>query len=164
MDNLLGAIFALVSSFSTPNLTGLQPEPDPIVLELREFLGNKKSPLPADVLVEYPNWQMVVALSAAESGYGRKLAGDYNAWGIKDFRAGSANFRGYRDFSSWKESIAYTSELLFKYDKEDGSPEPKAMVAKWKYIRPFGHWLGNVNYSLNDIQENVIAAATSHQG
>lgn len=159
----MGAVFALVSSFTTPAITEKQPEPNPIVLELRDFLADKKSPMPAEVLFKYPNWQMIVAVSAAESGYGRKLAGDFNAWGIKDFRAGSKNYRGYRDFSSWEESIAYTSELLFKYD-EDGSPEPKAMVARWKYIRPFHGWLGNVNYSLNDIQENVIAVAVGKQG
>jgi hypothetical protein len=161
MDNLLGAIFALVSSFATPNFMVTQPAPDPIVLELREFLAEKKSPMPAEVLVKYPNWQMIVAVSAAESGYGRNMAGDFNAWGLKDFRSGSKHYRGYRDFASWEESIAYTSELLFKYDEEDGSPEPKAMVAKWKYLRPFGGWLGNVHYSLNDIQKNVIAAANS---
>ncbi len=158
MDNLLGAIFALISSVSTP-IYQPQPAVDPIVVELQGFLAEKKSPIPAEALVKYPNWQMIVALSAAESGYGRNLAGEYNAWGIKDFRISSKNFRGYRDFASWDESIAYTSKLLFKYDKEDGSPEPKAMVARWKYIRPFGGWLGNVNYSLNDIQENVIAIA-----
>ncbi len=159
MDNLLGAIFALISSVSNP-IYQPQPAVDPIVLELQDFLAEKKSPMPAEVLVKYPNWQMIVALSAAESGYGKKLAGDYNAWGIKDFRVASKHYRGYRDFVSWDESIAYTSELLFKYD-ESGSPEPKAMVARWKYIRPFGGWLGNVNYSLNDIQENVIAVAKS---
>lgn len=164
MDNLMGAVFALVSSFSTPAFQAKPPEPDPIVLELREFLAAKKSPMPAEVLYQYPNWQMIVALSAAESGYGRKLAGDYNAWGIKDFRAGSKNYRGYRDFESWDAAIQYTSDLLFKYDAEDGSPEPKAMVARWKYIRPFGHWLGNVNYSLNDIQENVIAVVQQKVG
>ncbi len=157
MDNLLGAIFALISSVSNP-IYQPQPAVDPIVLELREFLVEKKSPLPAETLMKYPNWQMIVALSAAESGYGKKLAGDYNAWGIKDFRVSSKNFRGYRNFASWEESIAYTSELLFKYD-ETGSPKPAAMVARWKYIRPFNHWIGNVNYSLNDIQENVIAVA-----
>lgn len=162
MDNLLGAIFALISSVSTP-IYQPQPAVDPIVLELQGFLAEKKSPMPASTLVKYPNWQMIVALSAAESGYGKRLAGEYNAWGIKDFRIGSKDFRGYRNFESWEESIAYTSQLLFKYD-ETGSPKPAAMVARWKYIRPYGHWLGNVNYSLNDIQENVIAAANQKMG
>jgi hypothetical protein len=159
----MGAVFALVSSFSTPVLEAIQPEPDPIVLELQEFLDEKKSPMPAEVLVKYPNWQMIVAVAAAESGYGRRLAGDYNAWGIKDFRSGSKNYRGYRDFADWEESIKYASELLFKYD-ETGSPKPSAMVVRWKAVRPFHGWLGNVNYSLNDIQENVIAAVQQKVG
>ena len=107
---------------------------------------------------------MIVAVSAAESGYGKHLANDYNAWGIKDFRINSSNFRGYRAFADWEEAIAYASELLFKYDETDGSPEPNAMVARWKVVRPFHGWLGNVNYSLGDLQNNVIAVVNPTQG
>lgn len=155
MNNFMGAIFALIAvvSASTPVP---EAKPDPLTVELQNFLTEKGSPLPAEVLVEYPNWQMIVAVSAAESGYGKHLAGDFNAWGIKDFRAGSPNFRGYRDFADWEEAIAYTSELLFKYD-ETGSPKPKAMVMRWKAVRPFSGWLNNVHYSLGDIQQNVLA-------
>lgn len=159
----MGAIFALVAVVSA-SIPAPQPEPDPLTVELQHFLDSKGSPLPAAVLVKYSNWQMIVAVSAAESGYGKHVAGDFNAWGIKDFRSGSNHYRGYRDFSSWDESIAYTSDLLFKYDAEDGLPEPKVMVHQWKAVRPFNGWLGNVNYSLNDIQTNVIAALPEKQG
>jgi len=156
MNNLLGAIIALVSVFSA-SVAPLPTQPDPLTVALQSFLDEKGSPMPAVELVKYSNWPMIVAVSCAESGYGKYVAGENNAWGIKDFRAGSVNYRGYRDFTDWAESIKYTSELLYKYDAEDGSPEPKAMVRRWKYIAPFGGWLGTVNYSLHDIQDNVIA-------
>lgn len=159
----MGAIFALIAVVSA-SIPAPQAKPDPLTLELQTFLESKGSPMPAAVLTKYDNWQMIVAISAAESGYGKKLAGDYNAWGIKDFRTDSPNFRGYRNFASWDESIDYTANLLYKYDEDDGSPEPKAMVARWKTLRPFGGWLGNVNYSLHDIQENVIAVVEQQVG
>ncbi len=132
---------------------------DPRLAPLEQFLESKGSPIPAVELLRYDNWRMVVALSCAESGYGKKLGGAYNAWGIKDYRAGSAKFGRTRDFESWGQSIAYTSELLYKYDPEDGEPSPQGMVRAWKYVRPYGHWINNVAYSLNDIQENVVVAA-----
>jgi len=163
MNNFMGAIFALITVVSA-SIPAPQAQPDPLTLELNNFLAEKGSPMPAEVLVQYSNWPMIVAISAAESGYGKHLSAAYNAWGIKDFRADSSNYRGYRDFADWEEAIAYASELLFKYDEEDGSPEPKAMVRRWKAVRPFSGWLGNVHYSLNDIQENVIAVVNPSQG
>jgi len=131
------------------------PITDPATLALQNFLAEKSSPMPAEVLIEYPNWEMIVALSAAESGYGKHLGGTYNAWGIKDYQSGSKKYGGTRDFASWEESIKYTSELLFKYDSKDGKPDPKAMVATWKYVKPYGHWVNNVAYSLYDINQHM---------
>ncbi|MDD5605899.1 MAG: hypothetical protein PHR51_01025 [Patescibacteria group bacterium] len=118
-------------------------------------MESKNSPIPAEELTKYDNWKMIVALSAAESGYGKHLGGECNAWGIKDFRAGSANYGRTRDFESWAESIKYTSELLYKYEPETGMPTPEGMVAAWKYVLPYGHWLANVNYSLYDIDQHI---------
>ncbi|MFH0905208.1 MAG: hypothetical protein V1826_00590 [bacterium] len=135
-----------------------QPE-DPAVLELRAFLASKNSPMPAEELMKYPNWSAIVAISAAESGYGKFRAGDNNAWGIKDFRSGSPKFGRTRDFESWAASIQYTSELLFKYDPVDGMPDPKQMAPTWKSVRPYHNWIGNVSYALKDISQNVTLAA-----
>jgi len=156
MNNFMGAIIALISVVSA-SVSVLPPQPDPLTVELQTFLDSKGSPMPAATLVKYDNWPMVLAVSCAESGYGKNLGGTYNAWGIKDYRAGSPKYGRTRDFTSWEESIAYTSDLLYKYDPENGSPKPGAMVASWKYVRPFAHWLGNVNYALKDINENVVA-------
>ena len=93
---------------------------DPRLAPLEQFLEEKGSPLPAAELLKYNNWRMIVALSCAESGYGKNMAGTFNAWGIKDFQVGSPKYNGTRDFASWEESIKYTSNLLYKYDEVDG--------------------------------------------
>lgn len=154
MDGFLGSLFGLITTIivsTTPTVAI-----DPALLKLDDFLQNKRSPLPAVELIQYPNWPVIVALSAAESGYGKHLAGDYNAWGIKDFRSGSYNFGGTRDFVSWEESIKFTSELLYKYD-EDGTPKPSEMVHRWKAVMPYRHWVNNVSYSLWDIEKKVLS-------
>ncbi|MBU1092350.1 glucosaminidase domain-containing protein [Patescibacteria group bacterium] len=135
------------------------PENQPYLANLQTFLEDRRSPLPTGELLKYSNWEMMVALSNAESGYGKHCAGDYNAWGIKDFRKGSDNFGGTRDFTSWAESVEYTSKLLYKYDAMDGEPTPASMVAKWKYVKPYDHWIRNVQYALNGIDNKVIKPA-----
>ncbi len=125
--------------------------------KVETFLAEKRSPLPAGELLKYTNWEMIVALSNAESGYGKHLGGDFNAWGIKDFRKGSANFGKTRNFVSWAESIEYASKLLYKYDKVDGEPTAVGMVARWKYVLPYGHWINNVNYALADLDKHISA-------
>lgn len=155
MSSFIGGLVAL---FVSVTLTLAPTQESSELIALRSFLGEKNSPLPAEVLVRYPNWKMVVALACAESGYGKKLAGEYNAWGIKDYRNGSTRFGKTRDFESWEESIAYTSELLYKYDPEDGEPTPWGMVRSWKYVYPYTHWVNNVAYSLHDIEQNVLVA------
>ena len=162
MDSMITLLvpFIISASMQTNLLAdGLKilPENRAILPKVQTFLGEKKSPIPASELLKYPNWEMIVALSNAESGYGKKCAGDYNAWGIKDFRKGSANYGKTRDFTSWAESIEYTSELLYKYDKEDGEPTATGMVARWKYVRPYEHWIGNVNYALADLEAHIQA-------
>ncbi|OGB74063.1 hypothetical protein A2V68_02415 [candidate division Kazan bacterium RBG_13_50_9] len=133
------------------------PAVDPMALaSLSNFLVGRNSPLPAEELLKYDNWEMIVALSCAESGYGTKLGGEYNAWGIKDYQLGSSKFGRTRDFGSWAESIEFTSELLYKYDPEDGEPAPRGMVRSWKSVRPYEHWIGNVEYALRDIRANVL--------
>jgi hypothetical protein len=87
------------------------------------------------------------------------MAGTFNAWGIKDFTPGSPKFDKTRDFASWKESIGYTSALLYKYDPEDGEPRAKDMVYNWKYVLPYDHWIGNVDYSLWEIGQILPATA-----
>lgn len=135
------------------------PENRPYLANLQTYLEEKHSPIPAEELLKYSNWEMIVALSNAESGYGKHCAGDCNAWGIKDFRKGSDNFGGTRNFTSWSESVQYTSELLYKYDADDGEPTPAGMVAKWKYVKPYDHWIRNVQYALNGINQQVIKPA-----
>lgn len=130
---------------------------DPRLAPLEQFLETKGSPLPAAELLRYDNWRMVVALSCAESGYGKNMAGSFNAWGIKDFQPGSPKYNGTRDFASWEESIKYTSELLYKYDEIDGEPKAKEMVYNWKYVRPYDHWIGNVNYALWEMDQTLPA-------
>lgn len=156
MNSFFGGLIALFTSV-TLTLAPTQQE-SPELMALRSFLGEKKSPIPAEVLMEYPNWKTVLALSCAESGYGNHLAGTYNAWGIKDFQLGSSRYGGTRDFASWDESIKYVSDLLYKYDPANGTPSPKVMVATWKYVRPYAHWINNVAYSLYDIEQNVQVA------
>lgn len=155
MGNFLGGLAAL---FASVTLTLAPAQESQELVQLRSFLSEKNSPLPAEVLVEYPNWRTIVALSCAESGYGTRLGGTYNAWGIKDYRAGSVRFGKTRNFESWEESIVYTSELLYKYDPEDGEPSPWGMVRSWKYVYPYTHWVNNVAYSLYDIEQNVLVA------
>lgn len=157
MNGLLGALVALFAS-TILGLHAPAPAEDPAILALRNFLVEKGSPIPAEELVKYSNWKMIVALSAAESGYGKYMAGTYNAWGIKDFQSGSPKYGGTRDFASWEESIKFTSELLFKYEPEQGMPKPGVMVATWKYVQPYGHWVNNVAYSLYDIEQNIAVA------
>jgi hypothetical protein len=128
---------------------------DPRLAPLEQFLAEKGSPLPARELLKYDNWRMIMALSCAESGYGKNMAGTFNAWGIKDYQPGSPKYNGTRDFASWKESLAFVSDLLYKYDTVDGEPRPQDMVYNWKYVWPYNHWIGNVNYSLWDIGQNV---------
>lgn len=130
--------------------------PDPILVKLDSFLEEKQSPIPAVEVIQYDNWKMIIALSSAESGYGKYMAGDFNAWGIKDFQSGSLKYGRTRDFVSWEESIGYTSELLYQYDPQDGMPSPRGMVRSWKYVLPYEHWINNVQYSLNDIEREVL--------
>jgi len=129
---------------------------DPRLAPLEQFLAEKDSPMPADEILKYDNWRMIVAVSCAESGYGKNMAGAFNAWGIKDFRSGSPKYDGTRDFGSWEESIKYTSELLYKYDEVDGEPLAREMVYNWK-VRPYNNWIGNVNYALWDIDQTLPA-------
>jgi hypothetical protein len=153
MQIIWGAAFALIAYLSVGGQGGVTQ--NPATLELQTFLEEKGSSMPAEELIKYPNWKMIVALSAAESGYGKHLGGEYNSWGIKDFRSGSAKFGKTRDFESWEESIAYTSNLLYKYEPENGMPTAVGMVSTWKYVKPYGHWINNVNYSLYDIDQHI---------
>ncbi len=155
MSNFIGGLVAL---FASVTLTLAPVQESQELIQLRSFLDGKGSPLPAEVLIQYPNWKTIAALACAESGYGKNLAGEYNAWGIKDYRVGSAKFGKTRNFESWEESIAYTSELLYKYDPEDGEPSPWGMVRSWKYVYPYTHWVNNVSYALYDIEQNVLVA------
>lgn len=123
--------------------------------QMQDFLKEKNSPIPACELIKYDNWQMILALSAAESTYGQNLAGTFNAWGIKDFRLISDNFRGTRNFESWERSIDYVSNLLYEYDPINGMPEARTMVERWKYVLPYQHWINNVEYSLLDIKQKI---------
>lgn len=154
MNGLLGALMALFAS-TILNIHAPAEVTDPATLALRDFLAEKHSPLPATELMKYPNWKSIVAISAAESSYGKNLGGTHNAWGIKDYTPGSLKYGRTRDFASWEESIKYTSELLYKYDPEDGEPDPKQMVATWKYVRPYAHWVNNVAYSLYDLDQSI---------
>jgi len=155
----LAQIFAAVMAAIL--LSAASPSSNAMADRLTSFLESKGSPLPAQELLLYANWRMIVALSAAESGYGKYRAGTYNAWGIKDYQSGSPKYGGTRDFASWEESIKYTSELLYKYDAEDGEPDAWEMVRTWKYVLPYGHWVNNVNYALADIEANVVADPTA---
>lgn len=162
MDSMLTVLapFILSASIQLGNLGAtakILPENRIILPKVQEFLEEKHSPLPAEELLKYSNWEMIVALSNAESGYGKHLGGDFNAWGIKDFRKGSNNFGKTRDFTSWTESIEYASNLLYKYDTDKGEPTATGMVAKWKYVKPYDHWIRNVNYALNDLESHIEA-------
>ncbi|MFH0912232.1 MAG: hypothetical protein V1807_01065, partial [Patescibacteria group bacterium] len=101
----LGLLPLVISTTINSNLLfdiwKVLPENREILPATQSFLEEKNSPLPAVELLKYSNWEMIVALSNAESGYGKHCAGDYNAWGIKDFRKGSDNYGGTRDFASW---------------------------------------------------------------
>lgn len=154
----LATAMSVAGTITGPIIGDSQEEPSPICIELQAFLETKNSPLPAEELVKYDNWPMIVAVSVAESGYGKNTAGAYNAWGIKDFRNGSQKFGKTRDFVSWGESIKYASELLYKYDTDDGQPKPEAMVARWKYIQPFDGWLRNVRSGIWQLKKNVPTA------
>jgi len=127
----------------------------PALSQMQDFLKDKSSPIPAYELIKYDNWQMIMALSAAESTYGQNLAGTFNAWGIKDFRLISDNFGKTRSFESWEESIKYVSNLLYEYDPINGMPEVRTMVERWKYVLPYQHWINNVEYSLLDIKQKI---------
>ena len=81
MSGLFGGLVALLISV-TIALTPAQESQE--LVQLRSFLNAKGSPLPAEVLVKHPNWKTIVALSCAESGYGKNMGGEHNAWGIKD--------------------------------------------------------------------------------
>ena len=153
---VLGGIFAAVL-LSNAALAPVLPT-NPRLAPLEQFLDSKGSPLPAAELLKYDNWRTIVALSCAESGYGKNMAGTFNAWGIKEFTPGSPKYNGTRDFASWEESIGYTSNLLYKYDSKDGEPRAKDMVYNWKYLRPYEHWIGNVNYALWEINQTLPAS------
>lgn len=127
----------------------------PALFQMQDFLKDKNSPIPAYELIKYDNWEMILALSSAESTYGQNLAGTFNAWGIKDFRLISDNFGNTRNFESWEKSIEYVSNLLYEYDPINGMPEARAMVRRWKFVQPYQHWINNVNYSLGDIRKNI---------
>lgn len=168
----MGAMVALFFSATTAiqpvamTTATLPPEvveepPSQEEIALNDFLISKGSPMPADVLIQYPNWQIMLAIANAESSYCKRPAGKYNCYGIKDFRKGSRNFGGYRNFESWEESIGYASELLFKYDRTDGIPSAQAMVVRWKAVAPFEGWVNNVNGSLRDIQRSAIPKAVA---
>ena len=157
--HLLGGLVTAVllsSATATAPLVPTAPA-DPRLAPLEQFLADKGSPLPARELLKYDNWRMIVALSCAESGYGKNMAGTFNAWGIKDYQPGSPKYNGTRDFASWVGSIQYTSELLYKYDAADGEPTPRGMVYSWKYLPPYQHWINNVSYSLWDLNQNLPA-------
>ncbi|MFA5270271.1 MAG: hypothetical protein WC400_01510 [Patescibacteria group bacterium] len=156
--HLLGGLVAAVLISSGYVAAPVVPV-DPRLAPLEQFLAEKGSPLPAEELLKYDNWRTIVALSCAESGYGKNMAGTWNAWGIKDFTPGSPKFDKTRDFTSWAESIKYTSELLYKYDEVDGEPKAVEMVYNWKYVLPYNHWVGNVNYSLWEINQAVPVVA-----
>lgn len=152
------AIFQILGGIITAVLLS-NSAPDSRLLPLQNFLTGKGSPIPAEEVLQYPNWRTIVALSCAESGYGKNMAGAFNAWGIKDYQPGSPKYNGTRDFASWEESIAFVSGLLYKYDPTDGEPTPRGMVYSWKYVRPYNHWIGNVSYALWDLNQNLPVTA-----
>lgn len=147
----------LATIITTVLLAGTGQNQDNTLIKLHNFLQEKGSPIPALELIKYDNWRMIVALSVAESGGGKYMAGTFNAWGIKDFESGSLKFGQTRDFESWEESIRHTSELLYKYDPIDGMPSPRGMVQRWKYVLPYEHWINNVQYTLYDIDRQILS-------
>lgn len=170
LEQLLGAAVSFVSAIVIASAPAPVAEPTPPkpeeLIRLEEFLSDKKSPIPAGMLYSHPNWKAILSVANAESGYGRFMAGTYNAWGINDYRSGSKRFGRPRNFESWEESLTYTSKLLFKYDTEDGMPAPWDMVATWKYVKPYDHWVYNVSYSLRDIERNTqvdLAVSTEEE-
>lgn len=82
---------------------------------LNHYLQSKNSPLAeyAKTIVEEADrngidWTLVTSISGKESSFGKRIPeGSHNAWGI-----GGA--KSVRHFSSWNESIKFTSELLGK--------------------------------------------------
>jgi hypothetical protein len=156
--HILGVATSLMSAVMlTASVAPSEPTPPPKpqeLIRLEEFLMAKGSPMPADLLYQHPNWKMMLAISLAESGYCKNPVAQNNCWGIKDFRAGK-NFGGYRSFETWEEAYAYTSELLYKYDEDDGMPDPGRMAKRWKYIEPLTNWTNAVYYALADINKNT---------
>ena len=102
MQIIWGAAFALIAYLSVGGSGGFMPHP--ATSELQEFLESKGSPIPAEELTKYPNWKMIVALSAAESGYGKHTAGENNGW------ASSKNLSKFAqeislDMIEWSECV-----------------------------------------------------------
>lgn len=151
---------AMTTATLPPEVVEEPPSQEEIALN--DFLISKGSPMPAKVLIQYPNWQIMLAIANAESSYCKKPAGKYNCYGIKDFRKGSSRFGRYRNFESWEESIGFMSQLLFKYDRVDGSPTPRGMVIRWTGFNPPSEgWIRNVSGSLSEIQRKATVKAVA---
>jgi hypothetical protein len=91
---------------------------------LKDYLAQKNSPLYdyADVLLDQPNWKLVLSISHAESNMCKYQRGN-NCWGI-----GGAKY--HRFYPTFAEGIVDANDLIQKYH-ERGLTTPRTMMYRW---------------------------------
>lgn len=122
------------------------PLPDPRIKELTDYLTGKKSPLAKDAeyLITLPHWELVVAVSNAESSFCRHQL-NFNCWGIEG-RDGH-----YLRYQSFAEAAKDTNDLIEKWQKKGRWLTPADMNGS--YVVPASaNWLRTVNLTLKDLQ------------
>ena len=94
------------------------PATDPRITKLKTYLVEKNSPLAGHsaLIIQEADahdipWTLITSIAGKESGFGKNIKpGSFNAWGIMTWN--SEGVRSIRTFSSWEESIRYTSALI----------------------------------------------------
>lgn len=115
-------------------------------IKLKQFLIDHDSPLVdvSDTIAEQPHWQLILAISFAESTLGKKCY-EFNCSGI----GGATNIRSYKSFANW---ILDFNRLL---DKRYNNWTLDEMCGV--YVQPCTHsWLNATGQILDQLkQENI---------
>jgi hypothetical protein len=114
-------------------------------IQLKQFLTDHNSPLVdvSDTIAEQPHWQLILAISFAESTLGKKCF-EFNCSGI-----GGANIRSYKSFDNW---ILDFNRLL---DKRYNNWTLDEMCGV--YVQPCtNNWLSATGQILDELKQGNI--------
>lgn len=130
-----------------------KPKPQSMATFLNQYLGKKSSPMATSgtEFVSHANSfgvdpRLVVAISGAESSFGRKICGPYNAWNwFHCYASGTCSGHPCQNspFTSWERGARTVTKFLKRSYLNKGYVTLELIGAKY-CAEGCEHWLPNV--------------------